>query len=235
MSLPQLVSPEFTTEIPSTKQKIKFRPFLVKEEKILLMALESGEPSDIQNAIESILTNCILDSIDVKSLAVFDLEFLFLQLRGKSVGEEIELLLKHVKKTDCKHVTPFKINLDAIKVNGNISDGKVMLDGKIGVKLRYPTFHMLQKLQGTEQNNTDSLFKTLALMIEYVYDKEQVYNEFTDTEMETWISQLNQTQFQKITSFFENMPKLKQKIEWTCTKCSEKDSIELEGLQSFFT
>ena len=118
---------------------------------------------------------------------------------------------------------------------GNISDGKVMLDDKIGVKLRYPTFHMLQKLQGTEQNNTDSLFKTLALMIEYVYDKEQVYNEFTDTEMETWISQLNQTQFQKITSFFENMPKLKQKIEWTCTKCSEKDSIELEGLQSFFT
>ena len=116
MSLPQLVSPEFTTEIPSTKQKIKFRPFLVKEEKILLMASEGNDPAEMQRAVKSILSNCILTKINVSNLATFDLEYLFLKLRGKSVGEEIELLMKHSSKSECKHQTTVKMNLDDIKI-----------------------------------------------------------------------------------------------------------------------
>lgn len=234
MSLPQIVSPEFSAEIPSTKQKIKFRPFLVREEKILLMASESNDPIDMQNAVESILSNCIIDNVDVSKLATFDIEYLFLKLRGKSVGEEIELLLKHTKKTDCDHVTNFKINVDNIKVVGKIGDGKIMLDDKFGVKLKYPSFKEVSKLS-EDNSNSEIIFKTVALLIEYVYDKEMVYNEFSEKEMSDWIMTLNQSQFSKITKWLEDMPKLSQKIEWTCSKCGEKDTIVLEGLQSFFT
>ena len=234
MSLPQLVSPEFTTEIPSTKQKIKFRPFLVKEEKILLMASEGNDPAEMQRAVKSILSNCILTKIDVSNLATFDLEYLFLKLRGKSVGEEIELLMKHSSKSECKHQTTVKMNLDDIKIVGKVSDGKIMLDDKIGVKLKYPTFDEVAKMS-ENQSNTEIIYKTMAMLIEYVYTEEEVYNDFTDEEMEEWITKLNQKQFAKITDFLANMPKLSQKVEWTCSKCGEKDTVVLEGLQAFFT
>ena len=234
MSLPQLVSPEFTTEIPSTKQKIKFRPFLVKEEKILLMASEGNDPAEMQRAVKSILSNCILTKIDVSNLATFDLEYLFLKLRGKSVGEEIELLMKHSSKSECKHQTTVKMNLDDIKIVGKVSDGKIMLDDKIGVKLKYPTFDEVAKMS-ENQSNTEIIYKTMAMLIEYVYTEEEVYNDFTDEEMEEWITKLNQKQFAKITDFLADMPKLSQKVEWTCSKCGEKDTVVLEGLQAFFT
>ena len=234
MSLPQLVSPEFTTEIPSTKQKIKFRPFLVKEEKILLMASEGNDPAEMQRAVKSILSNCILTKIDVSNLATFDLEYLFLKLRGKSVGEEIELLMKHSSISECKHQTTVKMNLDDIKIVGKVSDGKIMLDDKIGVKLKYPTFDEVAKMS-ENQSNTEIIYKTMAMLIEYVYTEEEVYNDFTDEEMEEWITKLNQKQFAKITDFLADMPKLSQKVEWTCSKCEEKDTVVLEGLQAFFT
>ena len=234
MSLPQLVSPEFTTEIPSTKQKIKFRPFLVKEEKILLIASEGNDPAEMQRAVKSILSNCILTKINVSNLATFDLEYLFLKLRGKSVGEEIELLMKHSSKSECKHQTTVKMNLDDIKIVGKVSDGKIMLDDKIGVKLKYPTFDEVAKMS-ENQSNTEIIYKTMAMLIEYVYTEEEVYNDFTDEEMEEWITKLNQKQFAKITDFLANMPKLSQKVEWTCSKCGEKDTVVLEGLQAFFT
>ena len=234
MALPQLVSPEFTTEIPSTKQKIKFRPFLVKEEKILLMASEGNDPAEMQRAVKSILSNCILTKINVSNLATFDLEYLFLKLRGKSVGEEIELLMKHSSKSECKHQTTVKMNLDDIKIVGKVSDGKIMLDDKIGVKLKYPTFDEVAKMS-ENQSNTEIIYKTMAMLIEYVYTEEEVYNDFTDEEMEEWITKLNQKQFAKITDFLANMPKLSQKVEWTCSKCGEKDTVVLEGLQAFFT
>ena len=234
MSLPQLVSPEFTTEIPSTKQKIKFRPFLVKEEKILLMASEGNDPAEMQRAVKSILSNCILTKINVSNLATFDLEYLFLKLRGKSVGEEIELLMKHSSKSECKHQTTVKMNLDDIKIVGKVSDGKIMLDDKIGVKLKYPTFDEVAKMS-ENQSNTEIIYKTMAMLIEYVYTEEEVYNDFTDEEMEEWITKLNQKQFAKITDFLANMPKLSQKVEWTCSKCGEKDTVVLDGIQAFFT
>ena len=232
MALPVLASPEFMTEIPSTKQKIKFRPFLVKEEKILYMALEGNDEKEIQNAIVTILSNCIIDEdVDVLRLTTFDIEFLFLQLRGKSVGEKVELLMSH-SEGKCEHKTQVEINLDDIKIVGEISDGKIMLDDSIGVKMRYPYMHDVEKLSG---DDTMSLFNSLAPLIEFVYDKENVYNDFSHDEMVTWLEQLSQSQFKVLTDFLSNMPKLSHEVKWKCSKCGETDSMVLEGLQSFFT
>jgi|TARA_B100001094_G_scaffold275743_1_gene283466 hypothetical protein len=232
MALPVLASPEFMTEIPSTKQKIKFRPFLVREEKILYMALEGEDSKEIENAIVTILSNCIIDTVDIDKLTLFDIEYLFLQLRGKSVGEKVELMLSHSDETnECTHKTKLEIDLDTIKIQGDISDGKLMLDDTIGVKVRYPYINDSSSVVGVEND----AFSALSIFIEYVYDKENVYNDFTKEEIAEWLEQLNQTQFGKLIKFFQDVPKLSHTVEWTCPECKQKDSIKLEGLQSFFT
>lgn len=232
MALPALASPEFMTEIPSTKQQIKFRPFLVREEKILYMALEGQDTKEIENAIVTILSNCILDTVDINKLTLFDIEYLFLQLRGKSVGEKVELMLSHSdENNECQHKTKLEVDLDSIKIQGEVSDGKLMLDDKIGVKVRYPYINDAS-LVG---KNESDVFSTLSIFVEYVFDKDNVYNDFSKEEMNEWLESLSQTQFRKLIEFFENVPKLAHDVEWTCPECKQKDSIKLEGLQSFFT
>lgn len=232
MALPALASPEFMTEIPSTKQQIKFRPFLVREEKILYMALEGQDTKEIENAIVTILSNCILDTVDINKLTLFDIEYLFLQLRGKSVGEKVELMLSHSdENNECQHKTKLEVDLDSIKIQGEVSDGKLMLDDKIGVKVRYPYINDAS-LVG---KNESDVFSTMSIFVEYVFDKDNVYNDFSKEEMNEWLESLSQTQFRKLIEFFENVPKLAHDVEWTCPECKQKDSIKLEGLQSFFT
>ncbi len=232
MALPALSSPEFITEIPSTKQKIKFRPFLVREEKILYMALEGGDPKEIQNATIKVLNDCILTpNIDASKLATFDVEYLFLQLRGKSVGESVDVVLRHTD-SECKETVNVSISLDDIKVVGEISDGKLMLTDNIGIKMKYPVAGDINKLQVEEGMN---VFNSIAHMIDYIYDKETVYNDYSKEEIAEWLEQLNQKQFTLITEFMNNMPKLSHTVEWTCNVCGEKETIKLEGLQSFFT
>ena len=232
MALPALASPEFMTEIPSTKQQIKFRHFLVREEKILYMALEGQDTKEIENAIVTILSNCILDTVDIDKLTLFDIEYLFLQLRGKSVGEKVELMLSHSdENNECQHKTKLEVDLDSIKIQGEVSDGKLMLDDKIGVKVRYPYINDAS-LVG---KNESDVFSTMSIFVEYVFDKDNVYNDFSKEEMNEWLESLSQTQFRKLIEFFENVPKLAHDVEWTCPECKQKDSIKLEGLQSFFT
>ena len=231
MALPSLSSPEFITEIPSTKAKIKFRPFLVREEKILYMALEGGDATEIQNATVKVLNDCILTpDVDVSNLATFDVEHLFLQLRGKSVGENIDIVLRH-QDSDCKETVNVSINLDDIKVTGEISDGKIMLTDDIGIKMKYPRAGDITKLQTSEIN----IFNSIAYLVDFIYDKDNVYNDYSIEEIAEWLEQLNQKQFQLITDFMNNMPKLSHTVEWTCNVCGEKETIVLEGLQSFFT
>ena len=231
MALPALSSPEFITEIPSTKAKIKFRPFLVREEKILYMALEGGDATEIQNATVKVLNDCILTpDVDVSNVATFDVEHLFLQLRGKSVGENIDIVLRH-QDSDCKETVNVSINLDDIKVTGEISDGKIMLTDDIGIKMKYPRAGDITKLQTSEIN----IFNSIAYLVDFIYDKDNVYNDYSIEEIAEWLEQLNQKQFQLITEFMNNMPKLSHTVEWTCNVCGEKETIVLEGLQSFFT
>ena len=232
MALPALSSPEFITEIPSTKVKIKFRPFLVREEKILYMALEGGDATEIQNATIKVLNECILTpNVNVSDLATFDVEHLFLQLRGKSVGENVDVILRH-QDSDCKETVNVSINLDDIKVTGEITDGKIMLTDDIGIKMKYPRAGDINKLQVQEGMN---IFHSIAYLVDFIYDKETVYNDYSVEEIAEWLEQLNQKQFQLITDFMNNMPKLSHEVEWTCNVCGEKEKIVLEGLQSFFT
>jgi hypothetical protein len=233
MALPSISAPEFKTTIPSTGQQITYRPFLVKEEKVLLMAMEGDDTAEITNAISNILKSCVLDEIDPGKLSTFDIEYLFLQLRGKSVGEVIELSVSH-PDSECKHRTDVKVNIDEIKLVGGEIDSKIMLTDTIGVKMRYPT--MAQSLASTNnKSETDILFELIASCVEYVFDETDVYNEFSAKEMEEWVNSLNQTQFKKIVEFLQEIPKLQHEIKWKCDACGEEDSVILEGMQSFFS
>ena len=230
MALPSISTPEFKTKIPSTGETITYRPFLVKEEKILLMALEGSDQEEITQAILNILDSCIMSEVDVKKLSTFDIEYLFLNLRAKSVGEVIEVKMGHTEG-DCKGLTDVQIKIDDIGVINEISDGKIMLTDTVGVKMRYPTVQDVAKL---DMKNSDDTFGLIAQCVEYIYDQENVYNEFTEQEIIDWVGNLNQAQFKNIASFFENMPKLSYELKWKCDACGESETRTIEGLQGFF-
>ena len=228
--LPSLSTPEFTAKVPSTDEEIRFRPFLVKEEKILFFALESGQTSDIVNAVKKIFENCILSDFDFSKLAFFDFEYLFLMLRAKSVGETIELKMKH-GKDDCEYINEFSINIEDIKVH--FTDGhtdKIMLNDDIGVKMKYPTIEGMASYK--DQLDTFSIIRD---SIEYVYDQETVYDDFTKDDAEKFLDSLSKTQFEKIAEFFNTMPKLRHEVKYKCKGCKKNETLLLEGLQSFFT
>lgn len=235
MAIPLIVTPEFVTEIPSTKQQIKFRPFLVKEEKILFMALEGGDPVEINNAVKKVLTNCILDEeLDLNTLATFDIEYLFLQLRGKSVGEVIELNLKHPSDSECRHVTEVAVSIDSIKVQfpEDISD-TVMINETVGIKLKYPSLQSVNII-GSEQNGIESIINLIADHVQYVFDQDNVYDDFTKQDVVDFLETLNSTQFKNVTGFFTDIPELRHDINWTCPSCGKEESVTIKGLQSFF-
>lgn len=227
--LPNLSTPEFTTTVPSTGKEIKFRPFLVKEEKILLFASESGDNADIISATKKIFENCILSDLEFSELSFFDFEYLFLMLRAKSVGETIDLKLKH-NKNGCEHINEITINIEDIKVETipGHSD-KFMLNDKYGVKMKYPTIE-----KSTDYNEVNT-FDIIRDSIDYVYDNETVYDDFTKDEAEAFLESLSKTQFEKIGNFFTTMPKLRHEIKYTCPACNEDEVLLLEGLSSFFT
>jgi len=214
----------------ATGEEITYRPFLVKEEKILLMAMEGEDQKEIEHAIKKILSNCILDEVDIDAFAMFDMEYLFLQLRGKSVGELIDLSVTHVK-SECNHRTDIQINIDEIAIQNLDQEKKIMLTDEVGVMMKYPTMKEAMSVNG---DNTEAVFEILSKSVDYVFDPENVYNEFTEAEIVEWINGLNQSQFQKILNFFENMPKLTYDVSWKCDQCGEEDTIKLEGIQSFF-
>ena len=242
MALPSITAPEYSTTIPSTEQKITYRPFLVKEEKLLLIAQESGENQEQVLAVAKILAACITTpDIKVGEFATFDLEYLFLKLRSKSVGEIVQLSIPHQSPAEpsgnlensCTHKTLVDINLEDIKVLPDIPERKIQLTDNIGVSLKFPTF---QNLVDTDDlNKTEYLFDILTKCVEYVYDKDTVYSDFTQEEMSEWIDGLGQQQFQKISEFYENIPRVKHLVEWKCPACDKEESLTLEGLESFFS
>jgi len=231
MALPSISAPEFTTTLPSTGQEITYRPFLVKEEKILLMALEGEDTKEINSAILKILKNCIISDVDADKFSTFDVEYLFLRLRGKSVGEKVELKIGH-SHDKCAYRTEIEVDLDEVQLAGEIKDGKTMLTDTTGVKLRDPAVRDIKA--GPKQDAADAMYDMITNCIEYIYDAEEVYADFTKKEMQDWIGTLNSAQFKKVTQFFEDMPKLSHTITWTCPECGEEDTIVLEGLDSFF-
>ena len=235
MALPLLNTPEFETIIPSSKQRIKFRPFLVKEEKILFMALQGGDTREMTNAVQNIIGTCVLsEDFEVSNLAMYDIEYLFLKLRGKSVGETIDLRVRHTN-SECTHISDESIDIDAINVEfPEDYNDKIQLTESVGIKLKHPGIKHSALLQ---DNSLDfnTVLQLIGECVDCIYDNDNVYDTYTSDEIIQFIEGLNQQQFAKVQKFFSDMPKLSHTIKWTCSKCGEEDSIVVEGLNSFFT
>lgn len=234
MALPQIKTPEFITSLPSTGEKIVFRPFLVKEEKVLLMAQQGKDEKEVVRAVYNILESCIKTPMTVTDLPVFDVEWLFLQLRSKSVSEELQVRLKHNKK-DCEGTTDIVININDIQVTQLNEKGHIVeLEGGLGLTMRYPTLKMLDIKSFKNDPKIDDIFYLVQNCVVNVFDKDKVYNEFTNEELQNFLEQLDQKQFLKISSFFENTPKIEHSVKYKCQKCGDEVEYKLEGLMDFF-
>ena len=238
MALPSLSVPEFETTIPSSGRKIRFRPFLVKEEKLLFIALETKDQNETVRAVTKLLEDCILDDVDVSKLASFDFEYLFLQLRSKSVGEVTEIQITHNDSNECKHNTKIAINLQQVKAPkiGNDASRNIMITDTIGIRFNYPTISGLDYMSKlTDMNDFEKVLKMVETCVECIFDGEQLYDTFEPRELEKFIGDMNQKQFEKVAEFFANLPMLEHKITWKCEKCGEDDFVNIRGLQNFFS
>tara|TARA_B100000965_G_scaffold52135_1_gene38795 strand:+ start:1026 stop:1745 length:720 start_codon:yes stop_codon:yes gene_type:complete len=238
MPLPKISTPTYEMVIPSSKKKIKFRPFLVKEEKILIIAMESQDNTQIANAIKDVLESCILTKgIKVDKLATFDIEYLFLNIRGKSVGEEIEVMVTCTDDGETK--VPTTINLDDIKVKIDKEHSPdIKLDDELTLRMRYPSMEEFIKtnFSTTENLNVDDTFKLIASCIDQIYSEEESWagSDCTDKELTEFIESLSSQQFKQIEKFFDTMPKMTHTVKVTNPKTKKQNKIVLEGLQSFF-
>lgn len=235
MSLPKLVSPTYELELTSTNQTITFRPFLVKEEKILLIAMESDDKKQITNAIKTILKNCILSKIKIEDLALFDIEYIFLNIRGKSVGEvlNVRLLCPDDKKT----YVDVSINIEDIKISKNKDhDKNIKLNDTIGMIMKYPNLDMFIKNNFSEDTQVDDVFEIASSCIEQIYDKEEVFEikNFTKKEVVEFLESLNTEQFLMIQKFFDTMPKLKHTVKVRNPNTNVVSDVVIEGMANFF-
>jgi hypothetical protein len=233
MALPVIDTPKYTAKIPSTGKTVAYRPYLVKEEKILMIALESENQDQILTAVKDIIHACTYEKVDVDQLAAFDLEYIFLKLRSKSVGETSTVGLKC---SHCETSNSVEIPVDSIEVTMPVeSNSSIMLTDRVGIKLRYPTVKDIQKL-ASMKDGVDQMMRTVVMCIDSIFDDDKVYpaRDSTPKELEAFIDSLNSEQFKKIQKFFESMPSLKHDVKYTCTNCGTVNEFELKGLANFF-
>jgi hypothetical protein len=240
MALPKLDVPTYELELPVSKKKIKYRPFLVKEQRNLLMAMESDDADSIHHNIKEILTNCTLtEGIDISKLPIIDVEYYFINLRARSVGEIVNSRYKCNNEVDgkvCGNIMEKDVNLLDVKVQfpKEVSP-EIQIDNKITVKLKYPEFDVVSQSLAFDNIN-ELTFNMIANSIEYIYDGEQFYydHEAQPGEMLTFVEGMNQDQFAKLENFFNNLPKLKETLEMDCNKCGFHHTINVEGIEDFF-
>ena len=238
MPLPTIATPTYELELPSSGQTIKYRPFLVKEEKLLVLALESESTKEISAAIKAVLKNCIQTrGVKVETLPTFDIEFLFLNIRGKSVGEEIEVNL--IAPDDGETSVPVKINIDDIKVQTKEGHNKtIKLDDNLMMEMKYPSLDEFIKsnFDFSGESGMDQSFELIATCIDKIYNEEEVWttSDCTKKEVTDFLEQMNSVQFKQIEKFFETMPKLSHEITFTNPKTKVESTVVMEGLSSFF-
>ena len=238
MPLPKIVTPTYELELPSSGQIIKYRPFLVKEEKLLVIALESEDTKQITTAIKSVIKNCIeTKNIKVESLPTFDIEYLFLNIRGKSVGEDIEVNV--ICPDDGETYVPVKINVDDINVQKNEDhSNKIKLDSTLMMEMKYPSLDQFIKnnfdLSGN--NAMEQSFELVASCVDKIYNEDEVWSssDVTKKELMEFLDQMNSSQFKQIEKFFETMPKLSHTVKVKNPKTEVESEVVLEGLSSFF-
>ena len=238
MPLPTISTPTYELTLPSSDKKIKYRPFLVKEEKILILAMESEDTKQIASSIKNVISKCILSrGIKVEKLSTFDIEYLFLNVRGKSVGEHIEVMV--TCPDDGKTQVPMSINIDSIKVQKSDEHEKdIKLDDTYTLRMKYPSLAEFTKTNFGSMNEmkVDDTFELIASCIDQVYSEEESWShqECTKKELSDFIESLNSNQFKMVEKFFETMPKLSHTVKVTNPNTKVESEIKIEGLQSFF-
>ena len=236
MALPKLTTPTYELELPSTDEKVKYRPFLVKEEKILMMAMESKSSADITQAVKDIVNECTFNKIDISSMPMFDVEYIFLQIRSKSVGEVSKLKL--LCPDDEKTYADVELDLNQVKVQvGDDHTNKIELGDDKGMIMRYPTIDSFKE-SGIKNITATNMLEVISTCILQIYEEkgEKVYDpkDQTQKELTDFIEQLNTKQFKDVQKFFETMPKLKHEITIKNPKTKKESKITLTGLNDFF-
>ena len=238
MPLPKITTPTYELELPSTGQTVKYRPFLVKEEKVLVIALESEDNKQITTAIKAVLKSCVqTKGIKVEALPTFDIEFLFLNIRGKSVGEELEVNI--ICPDDDETQVLVSINLDDINIQKTEEHtNKIRLDDNLMMEMKYPSLDQFIKsnFDFNEKNQMDQSFQLIASCIDKIYSDEEVWAtaDCTKKEVNEFLESMNSSQFKEIEKFFETMPKLQHTLDITNPKTGVESEVVLEGLASFF-
>jgi hypothetical protein len=231
MALPQLNTARYTTMVPSLQKEVSFRPYLVKEEKVLMMAMETQDQKSIMRAVKEVIKSCVFDDINVDKLAMFDIEALFLALRSKSVGENVNIKLK----CDCEELTEVNINLDEIQMNDIGKDNVIPLTSEVGVTMRYPALSDIENIDA--EGGIESMMDMIIQCMDSIYDTDAVHDVSNESKesVQSFLDSLNGEQFKKLAEFFENLPSLNYNAEWDCVGCNKHNTMELKGIASFFT
>lgn len=240
MSLPIMSTPTYNLVVPSTGAAIKYRPFLVKEEKALLIAQQSEDTTIMVDSLKEVIKSCVKDKIDVNKLATFDLEYIFTQIRAKSVGENIELLFPcdtdHGEDNEKARVK-ITIDLTTLEIERDPKHtSKLELFEDVGVVLKYPTLDVMKNLENLDTTDLDAVFSIVADSIDYIYQGDDIFHgkEQKKEELVAFLNNLTSEQFLKIQEFFTTMPRLRKVVEYNCPVCGQHHKKTLEGMQSFF-
>ena len=245
MALPKVSTPTYELTIPSSGEKVSYRPFLVKEEKTLLMAMESKDTAAMTKAMKEIISSCTDGDVNIKDLAPFDLEYFFLQLRGRSIGEIIEVKAPRPPNfTNCceeateEDICELSINIDDIKIDtSKIKPSEIEISDTIGVKMRFPEIDAIQKYSSIDGDmKASDIFKLIIDCIDYIWDGDEIFKakDSTKKELNDFIESISSAQFTKVRDFFESMPRLSHTIDWECGKCKKSTPMIIEGIDSFF-
>ena len=233
MALPKLNTPTYELELPSTGEILKYRPFLVKEQKLLLIAQESGEEKQIANAMGELVNSCTFGKVNTKSAPMFDIEYLFLKIRGKSVGEKVKLNL--ICPDDGKTTVPYELNLENVECQvQDDHSNEIQINEDIKIVFRYPLLNDLQNVKASA-GDSEKTFHFMECCIDSIHSGDDVFQriDIKDKELSNFIEQFTNEQFEKITQFFNTMPKLRHVVKVTNPKTKKKNEILLEGLESF--
>jgi hypothetical protein len=240
MALPFNTTPTYNVTIPSTQENIKYRPFLVKEEKALLIAQHSEDQVVMIDTLKNIIKSCTLDKINPDTLATFDIEYLFTQIRAKSVGENVDLLFPcDIDHGEDNEKAKVKITFDLTKINVEIPEGhnkKIELFDDVGVIMKYPSINIIKQLENVSIDDIEAVFNIISSSIDIIYNGSEMFHtkEQNKKDVVEFLENLTSNQFSKIQKFFDTMPRLRQSVKYTCPVCSREHDKVLEGLDSFF-
>jgi hypothetical protein len=237
MALPSNITPTYNLTIPSNGEQVRFRPFLVKEEKALLIAQQSEDENVMLDTLKDVIKWCIKDDINIDKLAIFDIEYIFMQIRAKSVGEIVELLFKCDTCEDEKAKVKISFDLTKLKVEKDEKHSSTieLFDG-VGIKMKYPDVSLMRKAREMNESNIQQIFDIIIECIDFVFTSDEMYyaKDQTKKEMIDFLESLTSAQFVKVQKFFETIPKLRQIIEYECPVCNKHHKKHLEGINSFF-